>query len=559
MKRHTLLIYFLLCGSFSFSQTLWGESFGGPSNDQPSGIKTDDDGNLITTGVFVQSIDVDPSANTCSLTSSNGLSTFVQKLNGQGEIVWGVSIESDIAVESKSIACDSDNNVYILGQFNGEVDFNPSASTAIIESNGASDIFLLKLSSLGQFLWVKTYGSTSFDNPGDVFISDADEIFLAGTFQLTVDLSPGTEVEEYTSLGEGDLFIQKLNTNGDLQWNSVIHSDENIKCYHIESTSSGGVYVTGDYSGEIDFDPSSGEELITAQENSSTFLLSLTNTGLFNWVDVYEATFLIGIIDISVTSDDDLFVLLNINGTTDLDPGLNELPFTSSGLTMVVQKISEIGSLSWSKEFEIIDDGGIVGNTIINDSESSLVVAGKFGGTVDFDPSGDVYTIEADLTEIFLLSLTTTGDLVYVHHFENTNFGGVREAVFSNTNAFYMYGSFTDSMNVEIESGENYIYASNLQDLYIINVGYALGITDFISIDEILIYPNPFVDEIYIQSDLNDTKTITIYNVNGSCIKSKQLFSNLYSINLTDLKNGVYFIKVESDKKTIIKKIMKIN
>jgi hypothetical protein len=558
MKNITLFIYLVFISSITSSQTIWGKSFGGPSFDQPIGIVTDSDGNLITTGVFMQSIDVDPSEDSYTLVSSNGLSTFIQKLNSQGEIVWGVSIESNIAVESKSIACDSDNNIYILGQFNGEVDFNPSAGTTIIESNGASDIFLLKLNALGQYQWVKTYGSTLYDNPGDVFINDDDEIIVAGTFQLIVDLNPGTEVEEYTSLGEGDLFVQKLNSSGELQWNSVIHSDENIKCFHIESTSVGGVYVTGDFGGEIDFDPSSNEELITAQENSSTFLLSLTNTGLYNWVNVYEATFLIGIIDLSVTNDDDLFILLNINGVTDLDPGLNEIPFTSSGNAIAVQKISVNGNLSWSKEIESDGTGGIVGSTIINDSDASLVIAGKFTGSVDFDPDNE-YLIEASLAEIYLLSLTTNGEFVFVHNFENSNSSSIREAVFSSTNAFYMYGSYADSMNVDIGSGVDYIYSTNQEaDLYIINVGYVLGIFDIENNQNISIYPNPFTDGFYIDNTLLRAQTMTIYNANGSLIEQHQLIPNLNYFDLLHLKVGVYLIEIMSNKKSIVEKAFKI-
>ena len=117
MKNTLLLLSFFLIFNTSFSQTIWGKSFGGPSHDVPMGISTDSDGNLITTGVFLQSIDVDPSDDTYTLYSSNGLSTFIQKLNGQSEIIWGLSLESDTSIESKSVACDSDDNIYILGTF----------------------------------------------------------------------------------------------------------------------------------------------------------------------------------------------------------------------------------------------------------------------------------------------------------------------------------------------------------------------------------------------------------------------------------------------------------
>jgi len=557
MKRAIFFAITCLIYTTSSSQTIWGKSFGGPSSDTPTGIASDHSGNLISTGNFFQSIDLDPSEGDYILNSSNGISMFVQKLNSQGEIIWGVVFESDTSIESKAVACDSDNNIYILGQFWGNVDFNPGSGTTMIESNGKNDIFLLKLNSLGQYQWVRSYGSYLHDNPGDLVISENDEIAFVCAFQLTADLNPGTEVEEYTSQGDRDLFVQQLNTSGELIWNDVIHSDENLKAFNIEIGSNGDVYLTGDFNGSTDFDPSSNEFEISPQENSSNFLLSLNNSGVFQWVNIYESTTLISAIDISVNSTDDLYLLMNNVGSTDLDPGINELPFSTTAMAMVIQKYSSDGTLLWSKEFESFDNGSMNGKTIITDSESSLVVSGEFYGIIDFDPNDGEFNIESE-GDIYILSLTLDGEFVFVHNFESTNYGGPTEAIFTQSNSFYLLGVFTDSMNVQIGSEEEYIYAINSQDCFIINVGYALGIGDKLNSEHLSIYPNPFIDGIYFENDNDTSESLRIYSLNGTLINQYIIEPTTNYLDLSSLNCGVYFFEFRVNGIKMVKKIIKI-
>lgn len=51
-----------------------------------------------------------------------------------------------------SIALDSSNFVYTVGQFQGSVDLDPSANTYTALSNGGFDGFIQKLNSNGQFI-----------------------------------------------------------------------------------------------------------------------------------------------------------------------------------------------------------------------------------------------------------------------------------------------------------------------------------------------------------------------------------------------------------------------
>ena len=70
------------------------------------------------------------------------------------------------------------------------------------------------------------------------------------------------------------------------------------------------------------------------------------------------------------------------------------------------------------------------------------------------------------------------------------------------------------------------------------------------------IYPNPTTGEFVIKShDLNNAK-VFVYSMSGKEIYNSTIDSDAYSINLRNVKNGVYFVKITSDNKSYISKLI---
>ncbi|MEP6277844.1 MAG: T9SS type A sorting domain-containing protein, partial [Nonlabens ulvanivorans] len=59
------------------------------------------------------------------------------------------------------------------------------------------------------------------------------------------------------------------------------------------------------------------------------------------------------------------------------------------------------------------------------------------------------------------------------------------------------------------------------------------------------IYPNPAVNEIQINSDL-EFSSVSIYNVNGQQVLT-QILNSDQRLNISTLSNGVYFLKLENN------------
>jgi hypothetical protein len=154
MKKLILLFittFYLL--NFINAQTYWGKSYGGFGWDFPRDIEFDGQNEMLTVGVFAFDVDFDPGESEYILPGGILQDVYIQKLNSEGEFIWAKALFGDQFQDVGSIIIDSQDNIYILGSFAGIVDFNPGPNEFLIESNGLEDLYVLKLSSEGEFQW----------------------------------------------------------------------------------------------------------------------------------------------------------------------------------------------------------------------------------------------------------------------------------------------------------------------------------------------------------------------------------------------------------------------
>lgn len=99
----------------------------------------------------------------------------------------------------------------------------------------------------------------------------------------------------------------------------------------------------------------------------------------------------------------------------------------------------------------------------------------------------------------------------------------------------------------------------------ILEIAFGVGINQSTDFTNVSIYPNPSSDvfNIELQDEyLGETKISVVDELgriisNDTINKNKELMN--YTIDLTSNSNGIYFVKLQSDKKSTIKRIVKIN
>jgi hypothetical protein len=107
-------------------------------------------------------------------------------------------------------------DVFVAGSYRDTCDFDPDPiGTNEHTSNGESDAYITRFDSSGNFVWVATWGSDSYDGCGIPATNSIGESWIPGGFGNTVDFNPDpVGVEEHTSAGEADVFLVKLLPNG---------------------------------------------------------------------------------------------------------------------------------------------------------------------------------------------------------------------------------------------------------------------------------------------------------------------------------------------------------
>ena len=376
---------------------LWAIRLGNSGGDVAKSIAIDGSGNVLIAGDFSGTVDFDPGAGTANLTSSGEGDIFIAKFDTYGNFIWAKSMGGSSADSGIFLAVDRLGNSAITGIFSGSVDFDPGLETTTLTSAGNWDIYVSKFDSNGNFLWSKRRGGTGNDIGDGIGFDSDGNLYSSGIFSGAVDFDPGLETSTLTSSGSNDVFISKFDTSGNYLWAKKFGGSSSDGSTPISVDSSGNIYLSGDFSGTVDFDPTDGVLNLTAAGTKDNFISKVDSSGNYLWTKRIgssgaEATGARTAID----SSGNVFYTGDFTGTVDFDPGVDTSTLTSSGLNDIfISKIDSSGNFLWTKAMG--SSGADRGQAIAVDKSGNVYATGYFNGTADFDPSAT------------LLNLTSSG------------------------------------------------------------------------------------------------------------------------------------------------------
>jgi hypothetical protein len=318
---------------------VYAKQFGGTAtvDDHVYSICLDNQGNLYATGYFLNTCDLDPGTSQFNVTSVGGADIFILKLDINGNFVFAKTIGGTSGTITSggsggySVKFDNTNNIYVAGVFHGNHDFDPNSSVSNIISNGQSDGFILKLTTLGNFVFVKSFGGTGDDFVNSITIDLSGNIIAGGAFSSTVDFDPNTGVASLTSNGLTDGFLLKLNSFGNYQWCNQIGGTGSDYSDKLATDNNDNVFVTGSFSNSVDFDNTTSQLLLNSNGLKDIFVAAYSSNGSIIYAQKYGST-----------SDDEgrgvtcsnnyVYLTGYFQNTVDFDFGTNTANLTSSGI-----------------------------------------------------------------------------------------------------------------------------------------------------------------------------------------------------------------------------------
>lgn len=213
-------------------------SGGGSGDDLIEAMDFDQERNLYFTGEFNST---DFSLGGKSLSSQASNDAFTIKLDYSLSPKWAKSLGGSGNDITEGISVASNGDVYISGYFSNSLTVKGQTLT----STGNRDILVVKYDSSGNEVWGKSWGSTSYDGAEAITVDSYENIYVTGYFQST-NLS--FDNFSFQNQGSNDIFLVKLDENGNELWAKSTGGSSNDYAFDINSDQLGNIYVVGPYS-----------------------------------------------------------------------------------------------------------------------------------------------------------------------------------------------------------------------------------------------------------------------------------------------------------------------
>ncbi|MBD0255610.1 MAG: T9SS type A sorting domain-containing protein [Cytophagales bacterium] len=375
-------------------------------------------------------------------TTTVGAYTFTSRGKGdvllinydaKGQVVWARQIgglEDDRAGDLDMVPYMS--SVFITGSFGGQVKFTNQANVTVaaLSSAGLSDVFVARYDLTGDLKWAKRAGGDGDDYAYGIDVSDAEDVYLTGSFTGTMKFTFPFLNLSYSlpSSGATDAFLLKYNANGGFQFGRKLGGtgyDFGTAVAHDKIN--GDIYVTGGYA------PASNPMLsnvLVARYNAAGTLLQQKTYGAGAHLDTGN--------DI-VVDQSGIFVTGYFGGTISFDSMTN----TSKGgadafvvrfprnASLTATAFSRFGGFHWDEGQSLAYRSG------------KLYAGGLFRGTASFGATNLSSQGGGSDGDMFLVGLTSSCGLLWARGMGSTSLDYGRGGIsLPNDNAICFTGHY---------------------------------------------------------------------------------------------------------------------
>ena len=457
---------------------LWAQSYGGANQDYGNNIMLGQNGEVLISGTYNNTIDFDFSSSTTTATACCD-DLFLLKLSQSGSFKWVRTFGLHSQYATNPLYVDNLGNVY-SGAWNTGYDFDPGPSTYTVPVG--STVF--KLDSLGNFQWAKGISTPNLGAPlTKVIVDQSGNVIISGNYSSgPTDLDPGPGTQTVNCYGYSDYYIVKLDCNGMFIWGNSYGSPERDGITDMAVAPNGDIYF-GSYinagCATIDLDAGPGVYYYTG---CGGYIVKIDQAGVFKWASNVNIPYKINqfnnsiqwlvnysagnqylntydsygnllqnfflnnsqISSIASNTSGTMYMTGAFTGTANLAPGTNTFNVSTNGnYDAFVSKISycEISIASNTVQH----CAGNPQNLVVNGVGNFTWLPGPFvGKTFSVNPSGNTtYTVTGVngtcvLTKTVLVNVNSNVPPVMTVSASNTNFcsGGTVSIVASGANNY---------------------------------------------------------------------------------------------------------------------------
>ncbi len=306
----------------------WALTWGGAQSDEAYCLSIDSLDNIYVSGWFGDEIDLDPGPGVDLQGTAGEYGSFLSKFKNNGDYILAHTWQGKPEVDEDgmvifSVAVDEVDDVYLTGEFEGTIDFDPGPGTleyTAIEPD-EYDAFAVKLDNSGALIWAYAWGSQAAGR--DIAFDGLSSVYFIGEFHQTIDFDPGPGVDEQTPqsdiyngfvcrylpsgtydgafaawalfggfievYSDHDVYINdwgrafmRYSPEGELQWWHTLKADANPQANGLGSclAPDDSTFSVGWFDGDdVDFKPGDGVDYHSSSGPYDAYLLKLTPGG----------------------------------------------------------------------------------------------------------------------------------------------------------------------------------------------------------------------------------------------------------------------------------------
>ncbi|MCO4814448.1 MAG: T9SS type A sorting domain-containing protein [Flavobacteriales bacterium] len=426
-------------------------------------------------------------------------------------------------------------------------------------SSGSSQAFLMKIDSLGNFLWSNQYGGTGSESGRRVLYKKDFGFFVCGFTN---------------SFGSGgfDNYLAKVDESGALEWEKAIGGSGWEKVHDAALARDTGVVMVGESSSNT-------------TNSKDIYIVRTDIIGDTLWTKRFGGS-----------GDDYASDILPIDDSTFIIVGRSYVE--DSSLTKVwASKIGDDGTLYWKKTYGVTQNswangienrggqfviiGGSEGLGCIGvDSYNCIITeAGDFWGeyvahingdnefvsVANFASSSEVYVAESFENDLSF----DIGRDIYIDRITSATFGFIENFVIGRVDEDVSNQIIRTNDGSAIAVGYSTNAVSGGNDIYVCKIGpgndYPNTVTDVVNqnlvtiiedesgISGLKVFPNPSSGLLTISSDFGIINDVKVTSMTGELLATS---SNNSSLDLVNLENGCYILLLKIDNHLVSRKIV---
>ena len=390
------------------------------------------------------------------------------------ELQWARRIGGTGYNDTKSTVVDSQGNVYMIGSFQGTVDFDPTAATQTLSSGPDRDIFVAKYTADGGLVFVNQIAvNTTGDGityAEDITVDANGNVFISASFIGNVSLGATTLSSTPAENGGNsrDILLARYNADGGLAFAYRLGGNQTDYGYALATTGDDKILLTGRFQKEVDFDPGHGGEVRQASFNSTDIFLARYNPdGSLDEVATLGGNNFQTATSLAVDSEDNIIIAGYYENRMSLNPGATNDDFSNPGTKNgFVAKYDQDFALRFAASLLLpqnrVDEPLEISLFVRTDQNDNILVTGRFTDQVNI--SGQLLNAVENETDIFLAKYEPGGTLVFARQYGGAGYEETRDVTADAEGNIYLAGNFRNVLDLDGDRTDDNLSSQGAND-----------------------------------------------------------------------------------------------